>query len=353
MNPRKTFYRLSLSTLVAVYFLILVGGVVRSTGSGMGCPDWPKCFGSWVPPSSANELPENYKEIYSQYREKKNVRFAKYLRVIGLDETAEKILNDKSVLVEADFNVTKTWIEYLNRVVGVIIGFLIFAVLVSSLKFRKTEPKITLIALLSFIMVCFQGWIGSFVVSTNLTPWTITVHMLLALVIVAMLVYLVHAVSDSREYLVHAVSDSREPIVSPVGFWLVIACMTVLLIQVVLGTQVREAIDRVAVMAARNQWIQEIHADLFIHRSFSWVVGILHLILLWKLGKTTGLKTFPIGLILLILGTILTGAGMAYFDVPPFLQPVHLLLATVTFGMQFMLLLKLKSSVKTIVATQR
>jgi heme a synthase len=79
----------------------------------------------------------------------------------------------------------------------------------------------------------------------------------------------------------------------------------------------------------------------------------LHLILLWKLGKTTGLKTFPIGLILLILGTILTGAGMAYFDVPPFLQPVHLLLATVTFGMQFMLLLKLKNSVKPTVAIQR
>lgn len=342
MNPRRSFYRLSLSTLVAVYFLILVGGVVRSTGSGMGCPDWPKCFGSWVPPSSENDLPENYKEIYSQYREKKNVRFAKYLRVIGLDETADKILNDKSVLVEADFNVTKTWIEYLNRVVGVIIGFLIFAVFIASLKFRKTQSRITIIALLSFIMVGFQGWIGSFVVSTNLTPWTITVHMLLALVIVAMLIY-----------LIHAVSDAGPPIVSPVAFWLLIACMTVLLVQIVLGTQVREAIDRVAVIAARNQWIQEIHADLFIHRSFSWIVAILHLILLWKLGKTTGLKTFPIGLILLILSTILTGAGMAYLDVPPFLQPVHLLLATVTFGMQFMLLLKLKSSMKPTVATQR
>jgi heme a synthase len=342
MNPRRSFYRLTLSTLVAVYFLILVGGIVRSTGSGMGCPDWPKCFGSWTPPSSEGELPANYKEIYSQYREKKNIRFAKYLRVIGLDETAEKILNDKSVLVEADFNVTKTWIEYLNRVVGVIIGFLIFAVFISSLKFRKTEPNITVIGLLSFIMVGFQGWIGSFVVSTNLTPWTITVHMLLALLIVAMLIY-----------LIYAASDSAEPVVSPVGLWLLIACMTVLLIQVVLGTQVREAIDRVAVIAARNQWIQEIHADLLIHRSFSWIVAILHVLLLWKLGKTTGLKTFPIGLILLILGTILTGAGMAYFDVPPFLQPVHLLLATVTFGMQFMLLLKLKSSVKPIVATQR
>lgn len=340
MNPRKSFYRLTLATLVAVYFLILVGGVVRSTGSGMGCPDWPKCFGSWVPPSSVDELPANYKDIYSEYRAKKNVRFAKYLRSIGLGDTADKILNDKSVLQEADFNPTKTWIEYLNRVVGVIIGFLIFAVFVSSWKFRKTDRRLTIIAFLTFVLVGFQGWIGSFVVSTNLTPWTITVHMLLAMVIVAMLIYLMNESSDGQSF------------VSPVGFWLVIACMTVLLIQIVLGTQVREAIDRVALIAARNQWIQDIHADLLIHRSFSWIVGVLHLILLWKLSKTSGLKTFPIGLILLILGTILTGAGMAYFSVPAFLQPLHLLLATVTFGMQFMLLLKLKHSVKPIVATR-
>lgn len=337
MNSRRAFYRLSLSTLVAVYFLILVGGVVRSTGSGMGCPDWPKCFGSWVPPSSAGDLPENYKEIYSEFRQKKNIRFAKYLRAFGMGETANKILNDKSVRVEADFNPTKTWIEYLNRVVGVIIGFLIFAVLVSSLKFRKTDRKLTVIALLSFILVVFQGWIGSFVVSTNLTPWTITVHMFLALVLVALLIYLVHEAS-SEKY-------AEE---SPVNFWLVIACMTLLFVQIVLGTQVREAIDRVASVAMRSEWIESIHGDLFIHRSFSWAVLILHGFLVFNLIKTTALKAFPIALILLILSTILTGAGMAYFDVPPFLQPLHLLLATVTFGVQFLLLLKLRSRKKTL-----
>lgn len=315
---------------------------MRSTGSGMGCPDWPKCFGSWVPPTSVSELPPDYKEIYSDYRQKKNVRFAKYLRTMGFGSTADAILNDKSVLKEADFNVTKTWIEYLNRLVGVVIGFLIFAVLISSIKFRKTDARLTIVALLCFLMVCFQGWIGSFVVSTNLTPWTITVHMFLALVIVAMLIY-----------LMYATAETQTPFVSPAGFWLVIACMIGLCIQIVLGTQVREAIDRVAVIALRNEWIGGIYAELLIHRSFSWIVTILHLFLLWKLGKTTGLKTFPISLILLILGTILTGAGMAYFDVPPFLQPLHLLLATVTFGMQFMLLLKLRPSMKPLVATTR
>jgi heme a synthase len=336
MDKRRAFYKLSLTTVLAVYFLILVGGIVRSTGSGMGCPDWPRCFGRWVPPTSVNELPSDYKQVYSQYREKKNVRFAKYLRAVGLGETADKILADKSILEEADFNVTKTWVEYVNRVIGVIIGFLIFAVFVSSLRFWKTESSITLLSLATFLLVGFQGWIGSFVVSTNLTPWTITVHMFLALLIVALLIYLMEKTNTAKGNFY-----------APTSRLLLVGCMAVLLLQILFGTQVREAIDRVAAFAAREQWISEIHADLFLHRSFSWLVLILHLALVWNLTKSTGAKAFPIALIMLILGTILTGAGMAYFAVPAFLQPIHLLLATVTFGLQFLLFLRLKTNVNT------
>lgn len=330
MKTLRAFYKLSLSTLVAVYLLILVGGIVRSTGSGMGCPDWPKCFGSWVPPTSVSELPENYKQIYAEYRDKKNQRFARYLRVIGLGSTADQILNDRSVLEEADFNVTKTWIEYFNRITGVIIGFLIFAVFVYSLKFRNSNRKLTVISFLAFLLVGFQGWIGSFVVSTNLTPWTVTVHMFLALVIVAILVYLVHKSSQQ-------IIESN----SATAFWWLMACIAVVLVQILLGTQVREAIDGVARMVVREQWITAIQADFIIHRSFSWIVLLLHIGLIFNLRKTQALKGFQLTLILLILGTILSGLGMAWFAIPAFLQPVHLLLATGCFGVQFLFLLKL------------
>jgi cytochrome c oxidase assembly protein subunit 15 len=338
-KKRKSFYRLVISTLVAVYLLILVGGIVRSTGSGMGCPDWPKCFGTWVPPTSVSELPENYKEIYAKYREKKNIRFAKYLNAFGMENTAEQILQDKSILLEADFNPVKTLIEYLNRVLGVIIGFLIFAVFLFSLRFRKTEPRLTIIAFAALILVGFQGWIGSFVVSTNLTPWTITVHMFLALLIVALLIYLV-------------MKSNEESITldSPFAFWWLASCIAVLLVQILLGTQVREAIDQVATILPREGWIANIEADFIIHRSFSWIILLLHVGLIVKLRKTQGSKAFPLILILLILGTILTGMGMAYFAVPPFLQPVHLLLATVTFGVQFLFLLKLNQKRKVVTA---
>jgi heme a synthase len=334
-KTKKSFYKLVVSTLVAVYLLILVGGIVRSTGSGMGCPDWPKCFGAWMPPTSVSELPENYKEIYASYREKKNHRFAKYLSAFGMGDTADQLLNDKTILEEADFNPTKTLIEYVNRVIGVIIGFLIFAVFVFSLKYLRTESKLTIIAFITFVLVGFQGWIGSFVVSTNLTPWTITVHMFLALLIVALLIYLAANASKT------AIS-----LESPLAFWWLIACISVLLVQVLLGTQVREAIDRVALSIPRDSWIPSIEADFIIHRSFSWILLLLHVGLILKLRKSQGSKVFPLMLILLILGTILSGMGMAYFAVPPFLQPVHLLLATVTFGVQFFFLIKLSQKQK-------
>lgn len=327
----RSFRRLVVSTLVAVYVLILVGGVVRSTGSGMGCPDWPKCFGSWVPPRSAAELPANYKEIYSEYRHKKNVRFAKYLDVLGMDETAHAILNDETIREEADFNPLKTQIEYGNRIVGVIIGILIFCVFVASLKFRKTNRHLTIISLVSLLLVVFQGWIGSFVVSTNLTPWTVTVHMFLALVLVAFLIILVDETTPSDG----GIATNHNT------FWLSLACIALLLVQIFLGTNVREAIDTVSNQFPRTEWIANITEAFTVHRSFSWVILIIHFALVVNLMKTEGAKPFSLGVILLILGTILTGVGMGYFAVPAWLQPLHLLLATVTIGVLFLLMLKL------------
>lgn len=330
MNKPGAFYKLSISTLVAVYVLVLVGGIVRSTGSGMGCPDWPKCFGNWVPPTDVSQLPPNYKEVYADYRHQKNVRFARYLRMVGMGSTADQLLSDESVLVEADFNPTKTWIEYFNRITGVVIGFLIFTLFIYSLKFWQTDRKRTVTSFLALVLVSFTGWIGSFVVSSNLTPWTITLHMFLALALVALLVYLVHVSGPGK----------RE-VCSPTGFWWLAACIAVILVQILLGTQVREAIDSVSRVAGREQWISAIREQFVIHRSFSWIVLLLHVGLIFNLRKIQVLKGFQLSLILLILGTIVTGVGMAWFAVPAFLQPVHLLLATVCFGVQFMFLLKL------------
>ena len=309
---------------MAVYFLIMIGSVVRTTGSGMGCHDWPRCFAKWSPPSSVSQLPENYKEVYAASREKKNVKFARYLRVFGLDETADKLQADSAVSKETDFNVTKAWIEYANRIVGVIIGFFIIALFYRSLQFRKTRPALFYLALLTLVGVIFQGWFGSIVVSTNLTTWTITVHMFLALVIVVLLV---------KMYTITFEKTDTPP--QPQGVRaLLIACMATLLLQVFFGTEVRAVIDRVSGELPRGEWLEAAGGTFVLHRSFSLVVLLLHVILITKLLKTMQAKTLTRALIILILGTLLSGVGMGWFNVPALLQPLHLTLATGTFGLQ-------------------
>jgi len=337
----RIFIRLGIVTIFAVYLLILVGGIVRSTGSGMGCPDWPKCFGSWVPPSDISDLPENYKEIYANKRALKNERFSNYLEYFGFSELAEKIRTDESILIEADFNSTKTTIEYLNRLLGAIIGILIFATFVSSLFYRKSNRAITFISFLSFLLVVFQGWIGSVVVSTNLLPWVITVHMLLAFLLLALLILVV--------FLASPLSVRLQKVKKGPFNIILVLCLFTLLIQVVVGTQVREAIDVIAAsfnFGSKELWINELGSEFYFHRSFSLLILGLHLVLGFMMYKRilrdNGSKLFYNLFLVIVITVILeigTGIVMAYFAIPAFIQPLHLVLSSIMFGALYLLLL--------------
>ncbi|MCJ8165282.1 COX15/CtaA family protein [Pontibacter sp. E15-1] len=332
----KRFRNIGLVTVLAVYFLILVGGIVRSTGSGMGCPDWPKCFGSWVPPTDVSQLPPDYLEVYKQKRIEKNEKLAAYLDKLGFEQLSATIFSHPSQYIESEFNVTKTWIEYLNRLVGVLIGIFIFLTVVFALPYLKRDKTIFYIALGSFVLVGVQGWLGSIVVSTNLLPITVTVHMALALVLVAMLQYAV--ARAHKEDFAHGLQHS--PKVN--GLLWVLALVT--FGQILLGTQVREEVDMVAYMmqgADRASWVDQLGQSFYIHRSFSIVVLALHLYVAYMLYKLkhsaiTKLTHLMLGMVFL---EIVFGVVMAYFAIPPFLQPLHLTFAALLFGVQFQLLI--------------
>lgn len=313
-NSNSLFRRLALLTVVVVYILILIGGIVRSTGSGMGCPDWPKCFGRWVPPTEVSQLPPNYQEIYGA-------------KLKG----------------EIEFNATKTWIEYLNRLFGVFTGLLIFGTLLASIPFLKKDRPIFYMSLAAFLLTGFQGWLGSKVVSAELSPFIVTLHMLLAIVIVFVLLY-VMARSYSGHVDVEKVEKRRL-----VNRWLTWT-ISLSLLQVVMGTQVREAMDEVITSlgnAQRDKWIDNLGTVFYIHRSFSIAIFLLHVGLIYLLIKNSQTKgliyKLSLALLSIVFVEILTGVILAYLSVPPAAQPIHLTLAIVSVGVQFVVWLLLNA----------
>jgi len=333
----KRFRNIGVLTIVAVYFLILVGGIVRSTGSGMGCPDWPKCFGSWVPPTEVSQLPANYKELYRDQRIAKNQKLASSLQALGFTEVARQLENNPAAHIETDFNATKTWIEYVNRLVGVLIGIFIFLTLFFSFAYYRHDKAIIFLSVLSVVLVGLQGWLGSIVVSTNLLPVTITLHMALALVMVGILIY---AIARSQ---VAELNKRSFPYSAGILFmlWLVVFFS---FFQTLLGTQVREMIDLIAFnnnYLQRETWISQLDLSFYIHRSFSSIVLLANLYLAYRLFKFKDglLNRLILGLVILIGLEILFGVIMVNWAIPAILQPLHLVTATLIFGIQFLMLI--------------
>src|SRR5687768_9503636 len=184
---------------------ILAGAVVRMTQSGMGCPDWPTCFGRWIPPVNESQLPPD---------------FEKYLDKQQIDHS---------------FNVYHTWIEYINRLMGALLGLFIFIHTIWSFKkFRRTRPGLFYLSLLMLLAVAFQGWLGKKVVDANLAVVKVTIHMFVALAIAAIPLIVIYKIKVF------------EKVDNKMLKWLSLTALVITLVQIFLGTQVREQIDVIA-----------------------------------------------------------------------------------------------------------
>lgn len=316
LNPRiessanRRFRRLALNTVVTLYFLIIAGGVVRSTGAGMGCPDWPRCFGRWVPPTEVSQLPVNYKEIY------------------GAKLKGEII-----------FNPTKTWIEYVNRLLGAFTGVMIFLTLLAAIPFLKSSHRhIFFLSLSAFVLVGVQGWLGAKVVSFELLPVMVTLHMLLAIVIVFLLLYLFTWAGYTSNVLEKGRQQDDD--LNKIG----LVVLTLSVIQILLGTQVREVMDDVIARlgySERVRWIDDLGMIFYVHRSFSIAVLAINVLWIIRVRKSAGAGSaqgkIASACMFILIVELLSGLAMAYYGVPPFAQPLHLVLAILMIGLQFVI----------------
>ena len=310
-NRSEKFYRRSLRTsFFLVLFLVLIGGVVRSTGAGMGCPDWPKCFGLWIPPVSISEIPA---EFWNH----------------PLSSENGKVI----------FNPVKTWTEYLNRLLGVLIGFSILVQAVSAL-FQKGKKLSVFYSMASLILVLFQGWLGSRVVSSDLKPLIISIHLLVALVIALSILSALFFASKRRT------SISAFP-KHPYSNLVLYGTGLVIMVQFVFGTEVRSQVDslfREFDFGSRSLYVERLDWKFLFHRSFS-TLALLFMILQPVLFvkqlsvENSWISFFPLllAVVLMISGYFLVSLGF-----PAFLQPFHLLLGFSIVCSQFWLFLHLK-----------
>jgi heme a synthase len=304
-NFENRFRKFGIATIISIFFLIFVGGLVRSTGSGLGCPDWPKCFGSWVPPTSVEELPTDYK-----------TKFA---------------LQGKEI---ADFDTFKTWTEYVNRLIGVLIGFFVFLTVVFAFPYLKTKPTVFWLSFIAFILVGFQGWIGSKVVSSELASWMITIHMVIALVIVALLIY---TITLSQDFYITQLKNDRSL------KYLILIALAISLVQIISGTQVREKVDHVASILGENyrsQWPKFFKEEsiFLLHRSWSILSLTLSVGIFIKcrqlFERNALVYKCALSIILLLCVQAFTGAVLVNWGFPKQITALHLTIGSITAGLQ-------------------
>jgi len=337
----KKFRKTAKIALVLIYLVIIAGAVVRMTGSGMGCPDWPKCFGYYIPPTEAEQL-----EFKSNHDYKKGIVIIvdESLKVANNNFTSDESFNPNNWddFTTHDYNIFNplhTWVEYINRLLGALSGIPILIFTIMSIWLWKDNKWLLPLSILTVFAMGFQAWLGKTVVDSNLAPYKITIHMVMALLIVFVILYLIYA---SKTSFKNQLTD--------VGFHNLLIFATVLtLIQIVLGTQVRQYIDEQVkeIGYIKSEWLAEPTINFYLHRSLSVLVLLVNGWLFMR-NRKLQLGYGKMNLVILCIALeIATGIMMYYFDFPFSTQPLHLVIAAILVGVQFYLILESRRALTT------
>ena len=281
----KFFFRSALTSTILSYLLIFVGGLVRVSGSGLGCPDWPKCFGRWVPPTSIEQIPAH------------------------IDSTA--------------FNIVLAWIEYGNRTLGVIVGISILLMSVIALIYFRKNNKILFSSLLSLFLVISNGGLGAIVVSSILNPFIVSLHMILALFLVSVLSYTTiesYKIIDTNKFT--NMYLSKKISTSLILLWIFIV------IEILLGTGIRTNIELIAIdnpLFSKGELLSSLNSYKYLHSilGFSLLFLSIYLCYLFKddfLGLSKQLVLFIFGMIMF---QIFLGELMIFFELPQLTRLFH------------------------------
>ncbi len=334
MNKPYSFFLIA--SLVLVYLVIAAGSIVRMTGSGMGCPDWPKCFGYIIPPTERSQL--EWKPEHT-YKKGEVIIVEESLRVAPRDFTTEKNFTEENwePYTKHDyaiFNPIHTWIEFINRLLGALAGLATLLLFVFSLFKLKKDRLLSVVSFLIVLGMGFQAWLGKTVVDSNLLPYKITLHMIMALLLVLLLIFLLER---NLTIIKPIKSNYALKVAVAVGLFLT-------LVQIGMGTQVRQFVDEQMKywgLEVASQWLSSPPFIFYFHRSFSLLVIAVHGLIAYQLFQNKQLPLVFKFVLILIGLEVVTGIVMYYFDFPFSSQPLHLILASLLFGAQSFFMIRL------------
>jgi cytochrome c oxidase assembly protein subunit 15 len=314
--------------MVMTFLVVLAGSVVRMTGSGMGCPDWPKCFGLMIPPTQAEEVTWRAGASYEPGRMliANDTLWVAQEAILAEDFSKERDAGhwtsyDKHSY--AIFNPLHTWVEFINRLLGALTGIPALLLLTwafwRGMKARHWKPFIW--AMVHLLLLGLVAWLGKKVVDGNLIPFSITIHMVGAVAILVSLVGMMQSITQHTK-------DAAVAVLGRTKGWLWIAT-ALALVQLVIGTQVREQIDLLHHAGVlRSDWLGALPNEWKFHRSGSWLVALTQLVWIYPLRSVSGpARITAMTIVGLIAAQMVTGLFFVVADMPKVLQPVHLLLA--------------------------
>ena len=310
------FQKLATSALASVLVLMFVGAVVRVTGAGMGCPDWPTCWGCLIPPTKVED-----------------VNFAK-LDIEDFRRDAKKHGRDPNEItiekLRAEFNPRHVWTEFLNRMTSMPVGLLTLATFIAAFWQKERRPLVFWTAFASLIVVLINAWMGAKLVYSGLASGMITTHLALAMMLLGMLTFCVWRGTETPWRVA----------MDPTRLARLRLGVTVLLLLVVvegiLGARVREMTDvlaKVHANEARETWARELEGSwkYLFHRSFSWVVLGLA-VWTWLMSKrhrVGGVGRVEKVVFGIVLAQMVLGIVMAQVHIYSWVQVLHVGLAAI------------------------
>ncbi|MFA5521131.1 MAG: COX15/CtaA family protein [Castellaniella sp.] len=287
--------------------LIMFGAFVRLTDSGLGCPDWPGCYGSVSPLGASTHIQDALQ-----------------------------------TMPYGPVSFSKAWIEMIHRYAGTILGMLIIAIVWMAWRWRETLRERPTLATVILAAVCIQGAFGAWTVTMRLMPIIVTTHLLGGMLLLALMTWLA-----AREKT-HAPLPPESAVWRP---WAA-GALVLLFVQIALGGWVSTNYAALACMdfpLCHGQWMppMDMHGGFslvralgmlpsgemisqealtaihWVHRNMAFIVFAYLGVLAWRLRRFEGLRGPAHLMLILLIAQLFTGLTTIFFQWPLVIAVLH------------------------------